>query len=281
MPRPMWKGAISFGLVNIPVSLTPAVRSTDVRFHLYHDADGGRIREQRVCEIDGEKVSYEHVVKGYALTKQKVVTITKEELKAVDPKADKTIGIETFVKLVEIDPVFFERSYYLTPDARADKAYGLLAAALASTGLVALGRIVLSTRQHICMIRLAKNVLQLTTLAYSDELVDAPKVARPSAGKKELEMAEALIAQLTAPFKPKDFTNDYSDRVHALIEKKAKGKTIDVPETPKAEKTTDLADALERSLTTMTGATAKAPRHARPTRARRRPAATRKAASAR
>ena len=123
-----------------------------------------------MCEIDGKEVSYDHIVKGYELTKDNYVTVTKEELKAVDPVADRTVAIEAFVKLDEVDPVFFDRSYFAQPEGRADKAYALLVAAMEKSGRVAIGRIVLSTKQHLCMIRLASGGLQLTTLLYGDEL---------------------------------------------------------------------------------------------------------------
>lgn len=271
MPRSMWKGAISFGLVNIPISLTPAVRQQDVHFHLFHDADGGRIKEKRVCEIDGKEVPYEHVVKGYELTKDKVVTLTKEELKAMAPVSDKIVAIESFVKLDEIDPVFFERSYFAMPEGRSDKAYALLIAAMEKSGRVAIGRIVLSTKQHMCMIRLSRGVLQLTTLVYGDEVVAAPKAIKSATTKKEVEMAEALITQLASAFEPDSFKNEYSERVHKLIAAKSKGKEIAALEAPKAESFSSLADALERSLA------AKKPAARKAHRAVRKPAAKRKA----
>ena len=153
MPRPYWKGAISFGLVNVPVSLTPATRRLDVSFHLFHDADAGRIREKRVCERDGKEVPWQHIVKGYEMSKTQVVTLTQEELRAADPERDRTIGIEEFVKLEEVDPLQIDSSYYVSPDGRSAKAYALLAAALERTGQVAIARIVLSTKQHLCMLR--------------------------------------------------------------------------------------------------------------------------------
>ncbi|HEY1907021.1 MAG TPA: Ku protein, partial [Myxococcaceae bacterium] len=144
MARPYWKGAISFGLVNVPVSLTPSTKRLDFAFHLYHDADGGRIREKRVCERDGKEVPWQHIVKGYELSKTQVVTLTQEELRAADPERDRTIGIEEFVKVEEVDPVQIDGSYYVAPDARSGKAYALLSAALERTGQVAIARIVLA-----------------------------------------------------------------------------------------------------------------------------------------
>ncbi len=276
MARAMWKGAISFGLVNIPIGLSAATRPQDVHFHMLHDADGGRIREKRVCEIDGKEVSYDHIVKGYELTKDKYVTVTRDELKAVDPVADRTVAIEAFVKLEEVDPVFFDRSYFAQPEGRADKAYALLVAAMEKSGRVAIGRIVLSTKQHLCMIRLADGGLQLTTLIYGDELVAAPKPIKTTVTKKEIDMAEALVEQLATPSEPKNFKNEYSARVHALIEKKSKGKAIEAPEVAETETISDLSEALERSLQVVKGGGA---RSAKAKTAARKPArATRKAA---
>ncbi len=285
MARAMWKGAISFGLVNIPIGLSAATRPQDVHFHMLHDADGGRIREKRVCEIDGKEVSYDHIVKGYELTKDKYVTVTRDELKAVDPVADRTVAIEAFVKLEEVDPVFFDRSYFAQPEGRADKAYALLVAAMEKSGRVAIGRIVLSTKQHLCMIRLAHGGLQLTTLIYGDELVAAPKPIKTTVTKKEIDMAEALVEQLATPFEPKSFRNEYSARVHALIEKKSKGKAIEAPEVAETETISDLSEALERSLQVVKGGgarSAKAKTAARkPARATRKAAPKRRAATSR
>jgi DNA end-binding protein Ku len=244
----MWKGSISFGLVNIPISLTPAVSPKDVHFHLFHDADGGRIRERRVCEVDGKEVAYEHVVKGYERSKGEVVTLTRDELKAMDPVADRTIAIETFVKLDELDPLLFDRSYFVMPEGRSDKAYALLASAMEASQMVGIGRVVLSSRQHLCMIRLSNGALQLITLVYADELVAAPARVKSTASKKEVEMATALVKQLAGPFAPGKFTDEYRERVLEAIEQKARGQALTPGAEPKAQKVTSLTEALERSL---------------------------------
>ena len=276
MARAMWKGAISFGLVNIPIGLSAATRPQDVHFHMLHDSDGGRIREKRVCELDGKEVPYEHIVKGYELTKDNYLTVTKDELKAVDPVADRTVAIEAFVKLEEVDPVFFDRSYFAQPEGRADKAYALLVAAMEKSGRVAIGRIVLSTKQHLCMIRLANGGMQLTTLLYGDELVEAPKPVKATVTKKEVDMAEALVEQLATPFEPKKFKNEYSERVHDLIAKKSKGKELKAPDAPETETISDLSEALERSLQVVKGGAARSG-EAKKTAARKPARATRKA----
>ena len=268
MPRPYWKGAISFGLVNVPVALSPATSKKDVKFHLYHDADGGRIREKRVCEQDGEEVPWEHVVKGYQLSKNQVVTVTQEELHAADPERDKTIAIEQFVRPEEIDPVQLDQPYHVAPDARAGKAYALLVQALAKTEKVAVARIVLSTKEHLCILRSVDGRLMLNTLVWADEVRAAPEVPSTSTSSRELQMAEQLVRSMSARFKPESFRDQHRARVEALLEKKASGKTIEVAPEAKPSRVVDLAHALEQSLTAArrTGSASRA----QPARARRR-----------
>ncbi len=264
MARAMWKGAISFGLVNIPVSLNLAVHDKGVRFRQLHDADGGRIKEKRVCERDGKEVPYEHVVKGYEISKGKYVTVTREELKAIDPVADKMISIEAFVELAEIDPVFYEKSYYVSPEGKSSaKAYGLLASALQKSGRAALARIVLSTSQHLCVIRPNDGTLVLTTMVFGDEVDAAPDVGHTATSAKELQMAMTLVDQMTKPFDPDEYQDDHRERVLELLAKKAKGKTIEAPEATHVEKVTDLMEALERSLAAAKPGKADKPRAAK------------------
>jgi len=249
MARAMWKGSISFGLVNIPVSLNLAVRKKSIGFHQFHDADGGRIREKRVCEKDGKEVPYEHVVKGYELSKGKYVTVTRDELKAVDPVADRTVSIEAFVELSEIDPMFYERSYYVSPEGKSSgKAYSLLSHALEKSGRAALARIVLSTSQHMCVIRAEDGQLLLTTMVFGDEIEAAPKVAAAMTSPAELKMAQTLIDQMTKKFEPDEYKDEHRKRVIALLNQKAKGKEIVAPEETHEERVTDLMAALEQSL---------------------------------
>jgi DNA end-binding protein Ku len=249
MARAMWKGSISFGLVNIPISLNLAVRQKGIRFHQLHDADGGRIKEKRVCERDGKEVPYEHVVKGYEISKGRYVTVTREELKAVDPVADKTVSIEAFVELGEIDPVFYERSYYVSPEGKSSgKAYALLATALEKSGRAALARIVLSTSQHMCVIRGEEGRLVLTTMVFGDEIEEAPHVGNITTSAGELKMAQTLIDQMAKKFNPDDYKDEHRERVLALLNQKAKGKTIEPPEQEHVAQVTNLMEALERSL---------------------------------
>jgi len=274
MARPYWKGSISFGLVNVPVSLYPATHRRDFQFHLYHDADGGRIREKRVCERDGQEVPWQHIVKGYALSKTKVVSLTPEELRAAEPERDRAIGIEEFVKLEEIDPLQIEQSYYVAPEGRSAKAYALLAAALEKAEEVAIARIVLSTKQHLCLVRSVNGRLTLTTLMWADEVREAPEVPKVSVGGKELQMAEQLVRSMSGHFRPERFKDEHRERVEGLIKKKARGQTIEAPAEPPPNRVVDLARALEQSLAASRRSSAPAAR-ARPARARRRAAPSR------
>jgi len=275
MPRPYWKGSISFGLVNVPVSLYPATRRLDLQFHLYHDADGGRIREKRLCERDGQEVPWPHIVKGYAVSKSKVITLTQQELRAAEPDRDRTIGIEEFVKLQEIEPLQIDRSYHVSPEGRAAKAYALLVEALARTGQVAIARVVLSTKQHLCMVRSVGGRLTLTTLVWADEVLAAPEVPKAAAGGKELQMAEQLVRSMSGHFRPERFKDQHRQRVEALIKRKAKGETIEVPPAPQPGRVVDLARALEQSLVAARKGLARPAARARPVRARRRAAPSR------
>ena len=245
---------MSFGLVNVPVKLTTAQSPKDVRFHQLHDADGARIQQKRVCSADGEEVEYDHIVKGYDLGGGRYVVIEPEELASIDVEMTRNIDIEEFVDLSDIDPVFFERSYYLVPDGRAEKPYALLVETMQRSGKVALGRFVLRTKQYLAALRARDGVLVLSTMLYSDEVVDPGELDVPSAAdtaptEKELGMAAQLVESLSAPFEPAKYRDDYREKVLALIDAKAQGEIITPPQP--AEETApvvDLMAALEASL---------------------------------
>ena len=254
MPRAIWSGSVSFGLVNVPVKLVSATSAKDVRFNQLHDADGGRIQQKRVCSIDGEEVGYEHIVKGYDLGGGRYVVIDPEELASIDVAATRTIDIEEFVDLTDIDPVYFERSYYLVPDGRAEKPYALLVETMAKTGKVALGRFVLRTKQYLACLRARDGVLVLSTMLFDDEVIHTEDLEVPTAvdtapSERELKMATQLVESLAAPFEPEKYTDDYREKVLALIEAKADGEIISQPEAPATTApVVDLMAALEASL---------------------------------
>ena len=253
MPRAIWSGSISFGLVNVPVGLYSATESKDVRFHEFEGGSGRRIRHERVAEGTDKEVDYDDIVKGYEVADDKYVMLTKEELESVEPGRSRSIDVENFVSLGEIDPVYYEKSYYLAPKAGGEKAYALLRAAMEHSDRVAIGRFVMRSKQHLAAIRPSGPVLILETLFFGDEVrspgdLDLPKRATPP--ERELRIAEQLIDALTVDFDPSSYTDTYRDRVLDLIETKAKGEEIVAERKDKpAAPVTDLMAALEASLT--------------------------------
>jgi DNA end-binding protein Ku len=254
MPRAIWSGSVSFGLVNVPVKLMTATSPKDVRFHQLHDTDNGRISQKRVCSIDGEEVEYQHIVKGYDLGGGRYVVVEPEELEGIDVEATRTIDIEEFVDLTDIDPVYFEKSYYLVPDGRAEKPYALLVETMTRTGKVAVGRFVLRTKQYLATLRVREGVLVLATMLFADEVIDpeemeVPTVSDTGPTERELDMAAQLVESLSAPFEPEKYHDDYREKVLALIEAKADGEIITAPEAPEVTApVVDLMAALEASL---------------------------------
>jgi DNA end-binding protein Ku len=245
---------VSFGLVNVPVKLMTAQSPKDVRFNQLHDADGGKINQKRVCSVDGEEVDYAHIVKGFDLGGGRYVIIEPEELRSIDPEASRTIDIEEFVDLADIDPIYYEKSYYLVPDDRAAKPYALLAEAMAKTEKVALGRFVLRTKQYLATLRAKDGVLILSTMLYADEVTDAADLEVPTASStkpsaRELAMAEQLVESLSTEFDPAKYQDDYRDKVMELIERKADGEVIaEAPQPTASAPVVDLMAALEASL---------------------------------
>ena len=253
MPRAIWSGAISFGLVNVPIKLFTATSQKDVRFHQLHDADGARIQQKRVCSKDGEEVTLDHIVKGYEISRDRYVLITPEELDTLDPKASRTIDIQDFVDLDEIDPVYFDSTYYMVPEKGAAKAYALLLEAMRKSNKVAIARVVLRQKQHLVALRPLKNALSMETMLYADEVVSTDSLdglpEDVEVSDRELAMAQQLIDSLTADFQPEQYKDDYRERVMALIERKAEGQEIVAEEEPEeATPVVDLMAALEASL---------------------------------
>jgi DNA end-binding protein Ku len=255
MARAIWSGAISFGLVNVPVKLYSATSPKTVRFHQLSSKTGARIRQKRVDPTTGEEVPYEEIVKGYEITPDRYVLVTTEELDALDPKATKTIDIEEFVDLTEIDPIYYDHSYYLAPTAGGAKAYRLLLDAMRESGKVGIGRVVLRTKQQLCALRPTGDVLTLSTMLFGDEVLSPDRldeldgIAEAEATARELTMAQQLIDSLSSEFDPTRFRDEYRDRVLDLIERKASGEQITVePQAEEPEAAPDLMAALEASL---------------------------------
>jgi DNA end-binding protein Ku len=261
MPRSIWSGAISFGLVNVPVKLYSAVSRKTVRFHQLNGKTGHRIAQKRVDPTTGEEVNYEDIVKGYELTKERYVVITPDELDALDPERTRTIDIEDFVDLEEIDPVYYDHPYYLVPDKGAAKAYGLLLNAMRESDKVAIARVVIRSKEQLVAIRPAfDNVLMMETMIFADEVVppdaidDLPEAKALKASDRELKMAQQLIDSLSSDFEPGKYRDEYREKVLELIERKASGEEIAVqPEAPQPKKVPDLMAALEASLAAVKG----------------------------
>jgi len=257
MPRPIWSGSISFGLVNVPIKLFSAVSQQDVRFHQLRKSDASRVRQKRVSAADGEEVPYEEIVKGYEVAADTYVIIEPDELAALDPKATQTIDIEEFVDLDQIDPIFYEHAYYLVPDKRAEKAYALLAGAMERSNKVAIARFVMRTKQYLAALRpVPGGALVLSTMLYADEVVPLdrldglPDQSDIEVSDKELDMAQSLIESLTVEtFEPEKFHDTYRERVLGLIEAKAAGETIAAPVAVQSgARVVDLMAALEASV---------------------------------
>jgi DNA end-binding protein Ku len=260
MPRSIWSGAISFGLVNVPVKLYSAVSRKTVRFHQLNRETGNRISQRRVDPVTEEEVAYDDIVKGYELTKDSYVLITPEELEALDPERTRTIDIEDFVDLEDIDPIFYDHPYYLVPDTGATKAYGLLLNAMQESGKVAIAKVVLRSKEQLVAIRPQDDLLCMETMIFSDEVVshdsidDLPDAKELKASARELKMAQQLIESLSTEWEPAKYRDEYREKVLELIERKAAGEEIAVqPEAPQPTKVPDLMAALEASLAAVQG----------------------------
>jgi len=255
MPRPIWSGAISFGLVNVPVKLYSAVSRKTVRFNQLNSDTGNRIQQKRVDPETGEDVPYERIVKGFELTKDRYVVITPDELEAIEPERTRTIQIEDFVDLPEIDPIYYDHPYYLVPDKGAAKAYGLLLNAMEASDKVAIARVVIRSKEALVAIRPAGELLMMETMIFHDEVVphedldDLPDSKELKVSDREIQMAQQLIDSLSGEFEPEKYRDEYRDKVLDLIERKASGEDIAVqPEAPAPAKVPDLMAALEASL---------------------------------
>jgi DNA end-binding protein Ku len=256
MPRSIWTGAISFGLVTVPVKLYSAVSKKTVRFHQL-DSDGGvRINQRRVNPVTGEEVPFDRLVKGYEIAPDRYVLVDPGELESLEPVKTRTIDIEDFVELSDIDPVFYDHPYYLAPGAGGAKPYRLLLDAMAETGKVGIATVVIRSKQHLVALRPMGDVLGMATMLFADEIVppdridDLPEPGDIKTTDKELAIAKQLVESLAGPFEPERYKDTYREEVLALIERKAAGEEIAVaPEVEEAPaEVPDLMSALQASL---------------------------------
>jgi DNA end-binding protein Ku len=257
MARSIWTGAISFGLVTVPVKMYSAVSRKTVRFHQLNKETGVRIQQKRVDPTTGDEVRYEDIVKGYELTPDHYVIIEPGELEALDPKKTKSIEIEDFVALDEIDPIYFDHPYYLAPGAGGSKPYRLLLEAMRETGRVAIANVVIRSKQQLVAVRpMGENVLAMSTMVYPDEVVDSSSIDELAAveevevNSRELDIAKQLVDSLAGSFDADKYRDTYREEVLALVERKAEGKEIAVQ--PAADEddaeVPDLMSALKASL---------------------------------
>jgi DNA end-binding protein Ku len=254
MPRPVWTGTISFGLVAIPVKLFHAVRKQNVSFNQLDDRNMARIRYRKVNAETGEEVPDEHIVRGFEVAKGRYVVVDPDELEPFMPVANKSVDLEEFVDLGEIDPVFFDTAYHLAPNG-PPKPYVLLARAMEASGKVAIGRFVMRNKQYTAAIRAEEGRLVMSSLVYADEVIDPGDIEElqglddVEVNTKEVAMAESLVDSLTADFEPEKYQDEYREQVMALIHRKADGEEFETPEV-QAEKpnVVDIMAALEASV---------------------------------
>ena len=253
MARAIWKGAISFGLVNIPIELHTAVRDTRPHFRMLHAKDRSPVRFERVCIRDGHPVAWEDLVKGFEYSKGRFVVLTKEDFRAAAVEKTRTIDIIDFVRSEEIDDRFFETPYYLTPGTGGNRAYALLREAIRESGRVGVAKFILRDTQHLAAVEVIDDAIVLSVMRFADELVDESQLTFPPSKdirKAELDMARALVNSLASEWDPSKYTDEYRANLMRIIEGKTKGKEValEAAEEPRQAEVVDLMERLKRSL---------------------------------
>jgi DNA end-binding protein Ku len=255
MARAIWKGSISFGLVNIPIAVYPATRREEFKFRLLRKSDLSPVNYKRVAEKDGREVPWDQIVKGYEYEKGKYVVLKDEDFQRVDVEATQTVDIQDFVELDEIDPIFFYKPYYLEPQKGGDKAYALLRDALKDSKKVGVAKVVIKTREYLAGVKPEDGALVLELMHFADELADTSKLHIPKkveVGKREMTMAKSLIDSMSSKWNPEKYKDDYREALMEVIEEKveAGGKEIEEKprKAPKPTKVIDLVSVLQKSL---------------------------------
>lgn len=253
MARALWKGAVSFGLVSIPVEVRTAVRDNRPHFRMLHAKDKSPVNFQRVCQKEGEPVAWEDLVKGFEYEKGRFVVLAKEDFEAAALEKTKTVDIIDFVKADEIDDRFFDKPYYLTPGKGGERSYALLREAIRDSGRIGIAKFILRETQHLAAVEVIGDALVLSIMRYADELVPTTEYEFPRAEgvrKQELDMAKMLVENLAAEWNPRKYTDDYRDNLMKVIKAKMKGKEarIEVEEEPRTAEVVDLMERLRRSL---------------------------------
>ncbi len=264
--RPIWKGAINFGLVNIPVTLFPAIRREEMSFRMLRGSDLSPINFKRVAEADGKEVPWDKIVKGYEYQKGKFVVLKDDDFKRVDIEATQSVTIESFVDAAEVSPIHFHKPYYMEPQKGADHAYVLLREALLATKKIGISRVVIKTRQHLAAVKPQEEGLVLELMHFAEDLVDVDEFRKPSkakTAKRELDMAKSLIASMTDKWEPEAFKDEYTGELEKIIHEKIKAGGKDLPKVKAPKKPGNVIDimaALKRSLaSSSTGAKKKTP----------------------
>jgi DNA end-binding protein Ku len=255
MARAIWKGSISFGLVNIPIALYPATRREELKFRLLRKTDLSPVNYKRVAEKDGKEVPWDQIVKGYEYEKGKYIVLQDEDFQRVDIEATQTVDIQDFVELDEIDPIFFYKPYYLEPQKGGDKAYALLRDALKDSKKVGVAKVVIKTREYLAGVKPEDGALVLELMHFADELADTSKLHIPKkveVGKREMTMAKSLIDSMSSKWNPEKYKDDYREALMEVIEEKveAGGKELEEKprKAPKPTKVIDLVSVLQKSL---------------------------------
>lgn len=249
MPRALWKGAVSFGMVSIPIKLFTATDEKDVSFNMLHKKDGVRIKQQRVCPEDGEVLELNEIVRGYEISPGEYVVMEPDDFEKVPVDTTHTVEITDFVPAEQIDPIYYQKTYYLEPEKTGAKPFALLREVLKDSELVALAKVTLRQKEQLCTLRVFENTIALETMFYADEIRSTEDIEAPdlSIGDKELKMAKSLVDMLTGDFEPEKYRDNYREALLELIEAKAEGQEIKRP-APAAGRVTDLMEALRASV---------------------------------
>jgi len=275
--RAIWKGAISFGLVNIPIALYPATRREEVKFRLLRSKDLSPVNYKRVAEVDGKEVPWDQIVKGYEYEKGKFVVLKDEDFKRVDIEATQTVDIIHFVKLSEVNPIYFHKPYYMEPMKGGDKAYVLLREALRASDKIAIAKVVIKTRQHLAAVKPQEKGLMLELMHFASELIETSEFKLPAtreAGKREMQMAKSLIDSMSASWKPEEYVDEYRDALEKVIEEKVDKGGKDLPPVTKKSRPTniiDLVSVLQKSLDETRGSGSKKKKPSRTKHSARKP----------
>lgn len=250
MPRALWKGAVSFGMVTIPIKMYTATEEKDIAFNMLHKTDGVRIKMQRYCPDEDVVVELSDIVKGYEIAPGQYVTMEPEDFDKVPVDTTHTIEITDFVPLEQIDPIYYQKTYYIEPDKVGMKPFALLRKVLQESGLIALAKVTLRQKEQLCTLRVYDKVIALETMFYPDEIRGTSELEAPedvAINEKELKMAKSLVEMLTGDFEPEKYQDNYREALLELIEQKSQGEEITRP-APVVGKVTDLMEALRASV---------------------------------